>query len=323
LKPAPLKRVLFVVGPTASGKSQLALEIARLACGELVSADSRQIYRFMNIGTAKSGPDDREAIPHHLIDIITPDSVFSAGEYGRRARLAVEEIFSRNRLPVVAGGSGLYVRALADGLFDGHYRDESVRNGLRQRLNAEGMEALHRRLAEADPDAARKIHPNDGKRILRALEVITLSGKPITSIQKEETRPPGFQPRLYGLDWPRDILYRRIDDRVDEMIRSGLVAEVETLVKKGYGPGHPGLDSVGYKEVLAYLNGDVSCNDMIHLIKTNTRRFAKRQMTWFRRDGRIRWIPVSEPAEWRGLADLVLSDFRNNESITHNPQKRL
>jgi tRNA dimethylallyltransferase len=320
------KRVLCVVGPTASGKSQLAFEIARLADGELVLADSRQIYRFMSVGTAKPGMQEREAIPHHLVDIVTPDSAFSAGEYGRMARLSIQGIFSRNRLPVVVGGSGLYIRALSDGLFDGLYRDEAVRIRLRRLLADEGSEALHMRLAEADPDAAEKIHPNDEKRVLRALEVITVSGKPITTVQKQETRPADFEAGFYGLEWPRDVLYNRIDARVDHMIQSGLLKEVNALVEKGYHSGNPGLDSVGYRETLAHIRGDISYQHMVQLIKMNTRRYAKRQMTWFRRDTRIRWLPVSEEPDWTTLAEEVLSDFQNLppeiHPISQNPGSR-
>jgi tRNA dimethylallyltransferase len=204
-----LKRALFVVGPTASGKTSLAVEIALLSGGEVVSADSRQIYRFMDIGTAKPGPHERKTVPHHMIDILPPDTLFSAGEYARQARTAIEDIFARDRLPVVAGGSGLYIRALADGIFDGQYRNEALRSSLKTRLNDEGAPALHRRLAAADPDAAGRIHPNDAKRIIRALEVTALAGKPVQA-HRRQGRP---DVRIWPGDGSSGIGKKRISFR--------------------------------------------------------------------------------------------------------------
>jgi len=303
------KRVLFIIGPTASGKSRLALCIARLIPSEIVSADSRQVYKAMDIGTAKPSREDMTAVRHHMVDILTPDVSFSAGEYSRLARRAVDGILERRRLPIVVGGSGLYIRALADGMFEGFYTDEAVRAGLKNRVRIEGLASLYRQLEDVDPAAARKIHPNDQKRILRALEVFILSGEPISKIQRLHTEPSDFESRFYGLDWPRPQLTRRIHDRVDAMVRSGLVTEAETLKGMGYGMEHNALDSVGYKEAFQYLEGNLTLEDMVRLIQRNTRRFAKRQMTWFRGDARVRFLPVSEPVNWDGLAERVLSDF--------------
>lgn len=302
-------RVLFIVGPTASGKSRLALEIACMLGGEIVSADSRQIYKCMDIGTAKPGPEERSRAPHHLIDFLLPDALFSAGEFGRMARSKIEEIASRKKTALVVGGSGLYIRAAADGVFESRYRDEGVRTKLKHQAESSGAEALHRRLAEIDPDAAGKIHPNDLKRIVRALEVYELSGEPISQIRKTRTKPGSFEPVFFGLDWKRADLYGRIDERVDEMIRNGLVQEVMKLKDMGYGPECNALDSVGYREVFQYFNGKISFDEMVSLVKQNTRRFAKRQLTWFRADKRIRWIAVSEPGDWKELGVKVVRDF--------------
>jgi tRNA dimethylallyltransferase len=311
LNDRPPEHVLFIIGPTASGKSRLAIEIVRLLDGEIVSADSRQIYQFMDIGTAKPSLEDRRRVPHHLIGIRTPDTVFSAGEFGSLARTTIDDVLMRKKIPIVVGGSGLYVQALTDGVFQGNYRDKAVRQKLNFQAERDGLDALYLRLGEIDPDAARKIHPNDQKRIVRALEVYELTHQSITYMQKTKTKPADFTPRLYGLDWPRAQLYRRIELRVDAMIRDGLVREVENLERMEYTTELNALDSVGYKEAFQYLQGALSFEDMVLLIKQNTRRFAKRQMTWFRRDQRIRWIPVSEPVDWDRLASDVVRDFLN------------
>lgn len=298
--------MLLIVGPTASGKTQLSMRVAKKCDVEIVSADSRQIYRTMDIGTAKPTPSEREVVPHHCIDIKNPDESFSAGEYGQLSRHIICGIFSRGRTPVVVGGSGLYIRAMVDGVFSGDYRDATLRERLKRRADEEGLVVFYNWLSEVDPIAARKIHPNDRKRIIRALEVYELSGKPISRVQKEKTEPADFVPIFWGLRWDRDDLYRRIERRVDDMVQAGLVQEVERLKEMGFGLDHNSLDSVGYREVFAYLDGNTSSEEMVKLIKRNTRRFAKKQMTWFRRDSRIRWIDVQEPVDWNDIAQQVL-----------------
>jgi len=263
----------------------------------------------MDIGTAKPEKSQRERIPHHCIDIRNPDAIFSAGEYGILARSIVEEIFQRGHIPIVVGGSGLYIRALVDGIFSGNYRDPELRKTLNQQADEKGLGTLYAQLKKCDPEAAVKIHPNDRKRILRALEVCELSGIPISRIQSEETRPADFEPHFWGLRWPREVLYRRIEDRVDAMIRSGLVQEVENLKKMGFGPEHNGLDSVGYREIFHHLAGEISLAEAVGRIKMNTRRFAKKQLIWFRRDKRIRWVDVQEPVDWHGLVQKIVEPF--------------
>jgi len=303
--------VLIITGPTASGKSALSLELARKTGGEIVSADSRQVFRYMDIGTAKPSPSERAEIPHHCIDLLDPDAPFSAGEYAAMARSAIDRILARKRLPIVAGGSGLYIQALVDGFFPGNYRDFSVRERLRQEAAESGSEGLYRRLELSDPRAAAKIHPNDLKRIIRALEVIEIAGKPVSRIRGEETLPAVFRTCFWGIEWPREVLYSRIDTRVDQMMQAGLVQELRGLQKRGYGPGLNSMDSPGYRELYDFLADKISLADAVDLIKRNTRRFAKRQMTWFRRDARIRWIQPSVPPDWTHLAEKVLLEYQS------------
>jgi len=306
----PNKRVLLIVGPTASGKTQLSMEIAKKCESEIVSADSRQVYRHMDIGTDKPTASQRQQVPHHCIDIKDPDAFFSAGEYAGLARNIINEIFERKHLPLVVGGSGLYIRALVDGVFPGKYRDESIRVKLRQEAEQRGLEFLYQRLIQVDPVAAQKIHPHDSRRTIRALEVYELTGEPISRIQKERTQPAEFDSVFWALRWDRDVIYRRIEERVDRMIRSGLIEEVERLVKMDYDIGSNSLDSVGYKEVLDHLKCHSTLQETVDRIKQNTRRFAKKQMTWFRGDPRIRWIDVQEPVDWDRLAEMVLSSLK-------------
>jgi tRNA dimethylallyltransferase len=276
---------------------------------EIVSADSRQVYRRMDIGTAKPSATERKAVRHHCIDILDPDEDFSAGLYGPVARRAVDEIFSRGTVPLLVGGSGLYIRALVDGIFEGGFRDDDLRKRLKEEAVRTGPEALHRRLAAVDPAAAGRIHPNDAKRIIRGLEVHAASGTAISKLQSEGTVPAGFRVKMFGLDWPRETLYRRIDERVDAMIAAGLVREVEDLASSGYSLRNNALDSVGYREILMHLNGMIGLEEAVELVRKNTRRFAKRQMTWFRGDPRIRWFSLESAGELPGIAERILAEL--------------
>lgn len=273
---------------------------------EIVSADSRQVYRYMDIGTDKPTSSRLESVPHHCIDIRDPDEFFSAGEYGQLARRIIEEIFHRNRIPIVVGGSGLYIRALVDGVFSGNARDIHIRERLKGEAEEGGLDVLYRRLSRIDPDAVQKIHAHDMRRIIRALEVYELTGEPISRVQKDRTEAADFTPLFWSLRWDRDVIYQRIEERVDRMIESGLVDEVKGLRKMGYGRQNNSLDSVGYKEIFDFLDDQLPLDESINLIKQNTRRFVKKQMTWFRRDARIKWIDVREPVDWDELADTVL-----------------
>jgi len=301
-----IPRVTILAGPTASGKTALSFLICeRLPC-EIISADSRQIYKSMDIGTAKPTPVERAGARHHCIDLLDPDVDFSAGRYGPLARQAVRDVLSRGAVPLVVGGSGLYIRALVDGIFEGRFRDEDARQRMREEVEAVGPEALHRRLASLDPEAATKIHPNDAKRIIRALEVLIASGVAISKLQRERTVRADFHLLMFGLDWPRDLLYRRIDERVDSMLSAGLVQEVRDLASRGYSLRNNALDSVGYREILMHLEGALDLDAAVDLIKQKTRRFAKRQMTWFRGDPRIRWFQVESVEEFSGITEQIV-----------------
>ncbi len=287
----------------------MSIQLAKMGNGEIVSADSRQVYRGLEIGTAKPVESEMQDVPHHCIDIKNPDEIFSAGEFGNLARQLVSEIHSRNRLPIVTGGSGLYIRALVDGIFSVGSRDIEIREKLEKEVEKKGLTVLYDRLKKVDPVAAEKIHPNDKKRILRAIEVYEITGQPISVIQKEKTLSSGFSAHFWGLKWPRAVLYQRINQRVDTMLEKGLMEEVKALKEKGWGTEINALDSVGYKEIFAHLRGEYGYEKAISLIKRNTRRFAKKQLIWFRRDDRIQWIDMEEPVDWTGMAQRILDDL--------------
>ncbi len=259
--------------------------------GEIISADSRQVFRHLDIGTAKPTLEERRGIPHHFIDLLPPDADFCAGTFGVEGRKVIGEISSRGRLPIVVGGSGLYVQSLIDGFFEGPGGDREYREFLEDRLARGGIELLLEDLRNRDPEAASRIDPTKPRRILRALEVFHLTGRPISELQKEKPLIP-FQSALLGLDVPRAVLYRQIDERCDSMLERGLLREVEALERKGYTDSLNALNTVGYREAFAYRRGEISYEEMVRLFKQNSRHYAKRQLTWFRRDGRIRWVAM-------------------------------
>jgi tRNA dimethylallyltransferase len=285
--------LVIIAGPTAVGKSSIALELAERSGAEIVSADSRQIYRKMTIGTAKASPEDQARVPHHLIDIRDPDKDYSAAEFARDASAVIEEIDARGHPALVVGGTGLYIHALLYGLFKGPGRDDELRRQMRSFAEQHGASALHQQLAQVDPVTARRVHPNDLLRIIRALEVYHLTGHPISEHQTFHTHPiTRYQTCFLILNAPRSDLYARIDARVDQMIAHGLVEEVEWLRKHGYHEGLTAMDSVGYKEILTFLAGDCAQEEAVAQIKRNTRRYAKRQLTWFRKYSEAQWIEL-------------------------------
>jgi tRNA dimethylallyltransferase len=305
-------KVLVIVGPTAVGKTELSLRLAEELNGEIVSSDSRQVYRFLNIGTAKPTPEELARAPHHFIDIRDPDQYYSAGEYGREARDCIDHVFQKNKTPIVVGGSGFYVQALVDGLFAPKLSDPQVKEKWRQRIRQGGRDVVFQHLLKVDPLAAERLHPHDEQRIVRALEVWELSGKPISDFRSGDEQPGDFQPVLVGLHRDREKLYRRIEARVDMMIHDGLVDEVEHLQKMGFGPDLNALRTVGYKEVFDFFAETISYDDMIDLVKRNTRRYAKRQLTWFRRDARINWISLDDQ-HVESVLKKIIEIFTNGE----------
>ncbi|HEX9200171.1 MAG TPA: tRNA (adenosine(37)-N6)-dimethylallyltransferase MiaA [Acidobacteriaceae bacterium] len=290
LQPDPA--LIVVCGPTASGKTSLALALAERFAGEIVSCDSVAVYRGMEIGTAKPTFDERARIPHHLIDILTPDQPCTAGEYSRLAREAIRGISERQRLPIVCGGTGLYLRALLDGLFPAPQRHEPLRKKLRQRAEEKGPAHLHRILTRLDPAAARLIHANDAPKVIRAIEVTLSARRPITQ-QWEEGREPltGFRVLRLGLNPPRAALYARINQRAAEMFERGLVEETTRLVER-YGFDCRPLTSLGYAQAVAVLRNEMTRDEAVKDAQQGHRNYAKRQLTWFRKDSAIHWIPA-------------------------------
>lgn len=304
------RKVIFLVGPTAVGKTSVSLEIAKQLDGEIISADSRQIYRGMDIGTAKPSPESLMEIKHWFIDELDPDEEFSAGKFGELGREKVDDIIARGKAPIVVGGSGLYIRAMIDGFFSGDVKNDKVREALRKRMEDEGAEDLYDDLQKIDPEGAAKIHPNDNQRILRLMEVYLITGKPLNELQKKNIPPANFEALYYGLIIERDELYKRINDRVDRMVEDGLLAEVANLRVEGYLPSLNSLNTVGYKEFFQYFDGELSFDETLENIKMNSRRYAKRQITWFKADDRIKWIDVNTDKSKADLINMIISDYR-------------
>ena len=298
--------VPIIVGPTAIGKTYLSMLLAEKRPSEIISADSRQIYCYMDIGTAKVDKKSREKIPHHMIDICNPDEYFSAGMFSNMARKIIDDKVKKEKIPIVVGGSGFYIHALIDGIFDMQIHDNEIRNQLRERARDEGLEALYLELQKYDPEYANKISANDKQRIFRSLEVYKATGLSFSEWHKQSANPAGFKYKLIGLDMDRRALYKRIEDRVEKMLNDGLVDEVKHLQQLGYNSDLNALKTVGYKEVFAYLNAEINFDTMVDLIKQNTRRYAKRQLTWFRRDARIEWMQSSGRGDLNLLAQNLL-----------------
>jgi len=288
--------LVVITGPTATGKSDVAVLVAEKLGGEIVSADSMLVYRGMNIGTAKPTHVEMRGVPHHLIDIVEPDQDYSVALFQEQARSVIVDVLNRNKLPILVGGTGLYIGAVIDNYdFSSARGDGSLRGGFLKVAMDNGPESLHQRLSEVDPRAALKLHPRDTRRVIRALEVYYLTGKPISSYhQADQCGQPLYNLFMFGLTMERGRLYRRIEQRVDQMIASGLVGEVKGLLDRGFHAELVSMHGLGYKEIAAYLNGAISLEEAVQILKRNTRRFAKRQLTWFRRNDRIKWFNIDE-----------------------------
>lgn len=296
-------RVTFILGPTASGKTGLAVELASLFNGEIISADSMQVYRYMDIGTAKPSKEELSRAAHHFIDIVGPEEEYTAARFRAEALEKVREIRFRGRNVFVAGGTGLYVKVLTKGIFEGPGADRSVREALREEAGVSGNPALYERLKEVDPASAEKIHPNNTGRLIRALEVWELAKRPISDFHKEHAfSEEPFDALKIGLEVDRAALYDRIERRVDEMMERGLLEETQRLLSMGYGSGLKPMSGLGYKEMIGFLSGEHPLETAVALIKRNTRRYAKRQLTWFRKDPEIRWF---SPGQKSDIINLV------------------
>lgn len=302
-------RLIVIVGPTAAGKSAVAIRLARQWNGEIVSADSMQVYRHMDIGTAKPSPAEQSYAHHHLIDIVNPDEPFNAARFVERARAVIADLHHRGKRIIVAGGTGLYIRALLGGLFDGPAADEALRRHYFTLLEREGKAGLYAILKARDSRAAAVIHPNDTTRMIRALEVLELTGVSIVEQQQEH----GFAHRPYevlkiGLRLPRPLLYERIEARTEQMMAQGFLGEVRHLLDMGYHEGLRPMQALGYKQLVDVLKGELSFEEAVLLVKRETRRYAKRQMTWFGADPEISWFEPGEEEEIARYAGPFLGE---------------
>lgn len=292
-------RVIIVTGPTASGKSDVSWHLAKKLETEIISADSRQIYRQLPIGSAHPTAEQLQSVKHHFIASHELSESFDAGAFETAALSVISELHSRKQVPIVCGGSGLYIQALTQGIID-IPPDENIRLELQAFREKFGNAALYQRLCESDPEAARTMLPQNYKRVMRALEVYYSTGKSILHIHEEYSRSVDIQFQQFGLRWERPLLYDRINRRVDAMFANGLIEEVDSILQAGFAPDLNGLNTVGYKEIIAYKNGQYDLEEAKRLIQRNTRHYAKRQMTWFNARAEIRWIPVNatdSPAE--------------------------
>ena len=293
--PDLLNQCWFLAGPTACGKSAVGLELAGLIDAEIVSLDSMSLYRGMDIGTDKPSPEDRRRVPHHMIDVIDPHEEFSLAEYVEAAEKACRIIVSRNRAPLFVGGTGLYLRGILRGVFDGPAADWEFRRTCEQQAQNNGPDYLHKQLQKVDPDSAETLHRNDTRRLIRALEVFHLTGKPLSEQQQQSPLPPEQQPQhVYWLNPSRDRLYERINHRVQRMMEQGLLDEVRMLLWANQEPiSRTARQALGYKEAIDFLNEDFGLNELVNQIQTRTRQFAKRQHTWFRNLQECRPIEIS------------------------------
>jgi len=303
--------LVIILGPTAVGKTDIAIEVAKEIEGEIISADSMLIYRHMDIGTAKPSLEERQGINHHLIDIINPDQQFSVADFLLEAEKVIKEVKTRNKIPMLVGGTALYLKAFTEEFY---FPETETDWNLREHLNGEaqvhGNEFIHEQLRRIDPITAARLHANDLRRVIRAIEVYNLTGIPFSSQPKKEKRS-NYQTIKIGLIRPREEIYDRINKRVDEMIRQGLVQEVHQLLELGYDENLVSMQGLGYKQIVPYLKGIYTLERAVELLKRDTRHFAKRQLTWFRRDESIYWIDLNLYAEKEKVVEAIVSKIRN------------
>jgi tRNA dimethylallyltransferase len=306
-----LKQLIAIVGPTGIGKSRLALHLAGLFNGEIVSADSRQVYRYMDIGTAKSSPQEMAAIPHHLINVVNPDEEFSLAQYQELAYQAIENIFQRHRLPILVGGSGLYVKAVLESWQIPRVSpDRDFRYNMEKRTNEKNIDGLYQELVRVDPDAASKIDRRNVRRVIRALEVHTKARKPFSELGQKQ--PPSFDSLIIGLTADRPFLYRMVDRRVDEMMEHGFTREVESLMNKGYDLTLPAMSGIGYRQAGQIIKGELTREAAAQKIKTETHRFIRHQYAWFRLDDEnIHWFDIERQGD--SEVEQVLAEYLKRE----------
>ncbi len=295
----------IITGPTAVGKTSTSIQLAKLLNGEIVSIDSRQLYKYLDIGTAKPTLREQKTIPHHLIDLYEPTRQVSAGEYRNLAINVVEKIVSRGKTPIFVGGSGMYIKSIVHGIFKNSTSDSKIRNELLQEIEEKGNVHLYNRLMDIDPETAKKIHINDAKRITRALEIFQITGKPASQHFESQEANPAFPTKIFVLYRERTKLYERINKRVDQMFADGLIKETEDLLKNKYRESMDELKTLGYQEVIQYLDNEVSLQKMTENLKMNTRRYAKRQLTWLRHQLDAEWIEVTDSDNAIDIANKI------------------
>jgi tRNA dimethylallyltransferase len=300
--------LVVLLGPTAVGKSRIAMQVAKHLDTEVLTADSRQVYRGMDIGTDKPTADERREVPHRLIDVVDPDEAFNAGWYRRVALDEIDRLYAARRLPFVVGGTGLYIRALVRGLCPAPPADPVVRSELRVLRSEYGREGLYAELMRVDPQAAARLHPNDESKVLRAVEVYRLSGRPLSAVQDEHRfQEMPFSTLLIGLQRPKESLYRRIEERIDWQLTHGMVEETRALLDDGYGRGLGSMKGLGYRQVGGYLVNEYDYAEMVHQFKRDTRRFAKRQLTWFRKEPGVQWVSIADHEPLEQVAGAVIT----------------
>ena len=305
------RQIAVIAGPTAVGKTKFAIEAARALDGEIISCDSMQLYRYMDIGSAKPTPEEMAQAVHHLVDVIDPSQPFSAAMYQNMAKEAIEEVFSHGKLPIISGGTGLYLNTLIyDMDFSGADRDDRLRLELEEEARANGPEALHRRLEELDQDAAERIHPNNVKRVIRALEG-ALTGHNIRDFRECISKCKDYDINLIILSRNREELYDRINKRVDILVQEGLFEEVDCLMSRGLTEDDISMKGIGYKEIIGYFHGNYDKDETIDLIKKNPRHFAKRQITWFKRYKEAKWLNISSYTNDEQAAEVMIQWLRN------------
>lgn len=296
--------IIVLVGPTAVGKSRYAVKLAQFLETDVLAADSRQVYRGMDIATDKPTTTEQEGISHRLIDLVDPDERFNAGDYRRHALDAITRLHGEGRIPLIVGGTGLYVRVLLRGLCEAPPADWVLRRDLEAQISRRGPSSLHAELLRLDPEAASQVHPHDTVKIIRALEVYRLTGCSLTALHREHAiAPRPFRALVLGLTMNRDSLYRRIEQRVDRHLARGLVQETQRLLGQGYERSLSAMKGLGYRQIAGFLEGEYSYEEAVRILKRDTRHFAKRQMTWFRREPEIRWVGIGE----HDLEDVVVA----------------
>ncbi|MDD4781679.1 MAG: tRNA (adenosine(37)-N6)-dimethylallyltransferase MiaA [Tissierellia bacterium] len=306
-------KIIVLVGPTAVGKTYTSVELAKKLNSEIISADSMQIYKYMDIGTAKVTEDEKQGINHHMIDIIYPNENYSVSEFKNDAEILIDKLLMENKIPIIVGGSGLYVNSLIYDLDFGKVKSNlKIRDYYKSMYNEYGEDYLYKKLIEVDKESADKIHKNNVKRVIRALEVHDITGKKFsemnTDIRKSSNK---YEPILIGLGMDRKILYERINERVDKMVKEGLIEEVKGLLNKGYDKNLISMQGIGYKEIIDYLDGNIELKESISILKRNTRRFAKRQFTWFLKDKNVKWFNISANEIDKSVKDIYAYILQN------------